>query len=129
MFNNNRKKKGSPGSFPLHTALFLAVGATLALGYVWIEMRGEALGERIRRLEGEQQEIQRRYDNEVWKWERMTSPLNIEEALRRNNIEMVWPDEMSVVRLRKTDTAAASLQNLAMQVAQFAQSGKPSAHD
>ena len=125
MFNENRKKQTSNGAFPLNMALLLIIGSTLALGYVWLEMKGEALGERIKQLERDRVEIKRRYDHEVWKWENMKSPSNIEGALKRNNIVMVWPDEINIVHPRQRDVSTASIQGLAGQVAQFAQTGRP----
>lgn len=129
MFYKNRKRRTAKLAFPLHVAVLLAAGATLALVYVWFGARGEALGARIKQLEQEQAEIQRRYDNELWKWEKITSASNIEEALSRNEIVMIWPDETSIVRLEETDTSVASLQGLAGEVAQLAQSRKSVADD
>lgn len=129
MFYKNRKRRTTKSAFPLHVAALLIAGATLALAYVRLGARGEALGARIKQLEQEQAEIQRQYDNELWKWEKITSPSNIEDALSRNEIVMIWPDETSIVRLEETDTSVASLQGLAGEVVQLAQSRKSVADD
>ncbi len=129
MFNENRRKHSEHGSLPLQIVTLLILGTSFALTYVWLDMKGEALGSRIKNLEKEQVQLQSRLDNEVWKWETTISPSNIEAALKKNNIEMVWPDEKNIVRVRKIDSSVASLQNLAGEIAQLAQAGKVMAND
>ena len=127
--NKNRKRRTAGLTVPLHIGVLLTAVVTFALIYVWLDMRGEALGVRIKQLEQEQAEIQERYSNELWNWERMKSPSNIEEALSRNRIVMIWPDEGSIVRLQETVASVESLQDLAGEVAQLAQSRRSVADD
>lgn len=121
MFKENTKRRTACLSLPVHAVGLLVIGTTLALAYVWLDMSNRALGNRASMLERQLTEIQKRYDNELWKWETATSPSNIEDALVRHDIAMVWPDDSSIVRLYETDTSIASLQDIVGQVAQFAQ--------
>ncbi len=129
MLNKNMRKHRAAIAFPLHVAALLIVGTSLALVYVWLDMKGEALGRRIKNLEDEGVELQSRYDNELWKWQATISPSNIDAALEQNRIVMVWPDEKNIVRVRKGDSSVASLQSLAGEIAQLAQAGRVAVND
>ncbi len=129
MINENRRKRRSNVSLPLHAAALLIVGTSLALVYVWLNMKGETLSRRINSLEAEKSQLQSRYDNELWKWERTIAPSNIEAALKENQIVMVWPDEKNIVRVRKGNSSVASLQSLAGEIAQLAQAGRVTVND
>lgn len=120
MLRENRKKKATDGAFPMRVLLILAAGAMLAIMYVWLDAKGEMLGEQIVRLERDASEAQRRYENELWKWECAISPSNIEEALRSNHIVMVWPEEANIVRLRRTGISVAELKDFSREARQFA---------
>ena len=129
MLRENRKKGVSACAFPFHTLSLLAAGAALALGYVWLDAKGEMLGDRIMQLERDAAEVQRRYEHELWKWECAISPSNIEETLNRNHIVMVWPEEDNIVRLRRAGISLAELRNLPGETTLFALSQRQLTHD
>lgn len=116
----NRKKRNSAFIFPLPVAAVLLVTVVLLLMYVWLDARGEALGVRIKRLEQEQSEIRKHYSAELWKWEKMKSPSNIEYQLSRNNVVMILADEDSLVRLHEPTAFTESTPDSEGAVAQLA---------
>ena len=115
----NRKKRKRAFVFPLPVVAILLVTVALLLMYVWLDARGEALGSRIKLLEQEQSEIQKRYSVELWKWGKMKSPSNIERQLSRNNVVMIWADEDSVVRLHEPTAFTESTPDFEGAVAQL----------
>ena len=84
-----------PGAF----ASLLLLATVLSLGYLWLGSRCDNLGRQISSLEKQLEVL-----NEKFKWSNMTSTLQIEKLLQKHGIEMTWPSEESVVRLRRTDT-------------------------
>ncbi|MCB1069771.1 MAG: hypothetical protein KDL31_05405 [Kiritimatiellae bacterium] len=89
-----------PGAF----ASLLLLATVLSLGYLWLGSRCDNLGRQISSLEKQLDQKQREVLNEKFKWSNMTSTLQIEKLLQKHGIEMTWPSEESVVRLRRTDT-------------------------
>ncbi len=96
---NNRKKKVDGFIFPVPFAMLVIFASTLALAYVWLGCRCEAVGREIKTLEIEHEELRRGYVNAKYKWTRMKSPENLERKLREMNIEMGWPRKDQVVIL------------------------------
>ncbi len=86
--------------FPVPFAGVLIVIATLALAYVWMGCRCEALGREIKSLEQEKTVLYKKYLNEEYRWTQMKSPRNLDRVLARHRIEMVWPLPSQIVRLR-----------------------------
>ena len=84
---------------------------------------------RIKALEQQQGEIQKQYSYELWKWQKMKSPSNIEHMLSYNNLAMVLPGESSIVRLQQPDNQAEALSKFGGKVAQFAQSSRSEVND
>lgn len=125
----NRKKKTNGFVFPLPAAAVLLVTVVLLLMYVWLDAKGQALGARINLLEQQQAEIKKRYDNELWKWERIKSPANIERLLNQNRIAMIWPDERSIVRLSEPDLNSLGASSYDRQVAQMSSGARSVLHD
>lgn len=117
--SKNRKKKTNGFAFPLPAAAVLLVTVVLLLMYVWLDAKGQALGARINALEQQQAEVKKRYDNELWKWERMKSPANIERMLNQNRMAMIWPDEPSIVRLQEPDSTASGTPGYDRRMAQM----------
>ncbi|MFN2352083.1 MAG: hypothetical protein ABR497_09075, partial [Kiritimatiellia bacterium] len=100
MAGKNRKRNCKGGfTFPLPAAIFLALTAAMLLLYVWLDAQGHALGAHIKHLELQLAAVQKSYDHELWKWEIMKSPANIENALARNRLVMTVPAPRDVVRL------------------------------
>ena len=104
MAGKNRKKRTAGFVFPLPVAGILMMLVVLLLLYVWLDARVQALGTRIKTLEQQQAEIQKRYDTELWKWETLKSPSSIEKMLAECKIVMVWPAEINIVRLPAPDS-------------------------
>ena len=129
MAHVNRRRKPAGFIIPLHVAWIMALVVVLFLMYVCFDVRGKALGMRIKVLEQQQDEIQKQYSYELWKWQKMKSPSNIEYMLSHNNLAMVLPGESSIVRLQQPDDQAEALSKLAGKVTQFAQSLRSEVND
>jgi len=84
--------------FPAPLAIVLLVASTLALGYLTIVTRCEALGRDLRELDATLDEYQRRLSNEQYKWSQAIAPANLKTVLLRNNLYMNWPQPEQVVR-------------------------------
>lgn len=121
MAKRNRRKKTEGFIIALPWAALFTVGAVLMLIYVWLDAHGQALGKRIKTAEQQRAEIQKRYDYELWKWETLKSPANIERALSQNQIDMIWPGEDHLVRLREPSLDIKELPGESRQIAQLAQ--------
>jgi hypothetical protein len=92
--------------FPAAFAALLLMGVALALLYVGLTCRKDALGRELKRLENERAELEKRRLNESEKWTRVKSPRSIEAALARTHIVMVWPRATQIVRLDPLDIRA-----------------------
>lgn len=99
MRRRNRKKQTDGFIFPVPFAAILVLGSILALSYLWLDGRCEAIEKEIKVLETEEADLARTYAAEQSKWAHMKTPPNIEKALRRHKMCMVWPDEGHIVRL------------------------------
>jgi len=129
MANKNRKKRIQGFVIPLPAVAVLVAAMALLLGYVGLDVRSKALGAKIKSLELQQVELQKSYDLELWKWERMKSPSNIEKMLSRYNCAMIWPAEGNIVRLREPESVASARSIYKQQLAQISRPGKPVLHD
>ena len=95
------RKPGVRGIFPGTLFGVLLVLAVLALTYLYLCGRCDALGKKINELE-KIRDIQRRdVVTEEYKWSNLTSPKSMEELLAKHGLTMTWPSEDSVVRLRR----------------------------
>jgi hypothetical protein len=123
----NRKRQPAQVVFPAPLAATLVVAAVLALSYLWLCGRCENLGREIRDLERSLSSVKVRAQTEAYKWSNLTSPRQFEEILRRHGLDMTWPEEDRVVRLR-----ASSLRHLHREVRetyQLVQSAPVMRHD
>lgn len=121
MAKHNRRKRTEGFVIALPWAAVLMGIVVLMLMYVWLDARGQALGNRIKFSEHQRAEIQKRYDYELWKWETLKSPASIEKALAQNRIAMIWPDESRLVRLSEPELAAEKALPYSRQMVQLAQ--------
>jgi hypothetical protein len=113
----NRKKQQQSGFvFPLPLAALLMLAAVLALSYLWLCGRCEALGKRIKQLETVRTEVQRQRYNEEYKWANLKSPPSMMRALRRHNLEMYWPTKRQVVEIHLSQCEQLAHQHGAGQV-------------
>lgn len=106
----NRKKKNLANIravIPVAVAMLMLT--IVGIGYVALSWRCEAIGREINSLETEKKELEKRLMNEEYKWMRMKSPCNIEEALSKHGIAMTWPRRDQVQRLSATALPASQL--------------------
>ena len=99
----NKKKTKEALVFPAPLAAAMMIAAVVALSYLWLCSRCEALGMDIKTLEREKVDVHKRVLNEEYKWSNMKSPRNIEAFLRRHKLDMTWPKEKHIVRIRHWD--------------------------
>ena len=95
------RKPGVRGVFPGTLLGVLLMLAVFSFSYLYICGRCDALGKKINQLEKTRDELRREIVNEEFKWSNMTSPKNMEALLRKHQLNMTWPSEDSVVRLRR----------------------------
>ena len=103
MRRRNRKKNLQSQALPVPFEGAVALFALLALAYVWLVCRGQALGDELLALEQKRDALSLQHQQELFKWTRMKSPQNLERALREHGIAMNWPANRQVVRLRAGD--------------------------
>jgi hypothetical protein len=96
----NRKRTDVRLSAHSRLAVFFTLVAGVGVVYVWLCSRCDVLGQEIKGLEKSRVEIARRVLNEEYKWLNMKSPPKMEELLRKHGLDMRWPDERQIVRIR-----------------------------
>ncbi len=89
--------------FPSRVASTLVVLVVIGLAYVWLHNSSEALGRKIRKMELEEQELDRRIDIEKYNWATLTSPASLHEALRKHGLTMTVPAPANVVVIDQVD--------------------------
>ncbi len=102
MSNRRRKtyKRQAQGFiFPVPFAMVLLLAATVALAYLYLNGRCEALGKQIQVLEQELKDVRATSLDERIKWSELTSLESIRRALDRHGLEMGWPGEDRIVRV------------------------------
>ncbi len=100
MKRTRRAVKASRGMIvPIPFTLFLALLAGAALFYLWLCGQCESLGGMLREVEQEQIALQRRFQNESFKWANLCAPESLEQALRRHGLTMGWPNRDQIIRL------------------------------
>ncbi|TAN35900.1 MAG: hypothetical protein EPN23_10185 [Verrucomicrobia bacterium] len=98
----NRKNFSREAALPPPFFLLLAGAMVLALSYLWLNGRCEALGRRITQLENQKVELARKVKLERSHWESAKALDQVERLLQRHHVVMTWPDERSIVHLRRT---------------------------
>ncbi|MFH0881168.1 MAG: hypothetical protein V2A34_15765 [Lentisphaerota bacterium] len=96
----NQKKDGRGFRFPAHWAAVLMMAGVMALTYLWLCGRCDALGARIKALEGQKSDVHKKVMNEEFKWCNAKSPRNVEKMLKQFKLDMQFPEEQQIVRLR-----------------------------
>jgi hypothetical protein len=104
MKKKKNKKRVDGFVFPVPFAGALIIIATLALAYVWMGCRCEALGREIKGLEREKEVLDKKCLREEYRWTQMKAPRNLERVLAKHNIRMSWPKPEQVVRLAAVET-------------------------
>lgn len=95
------RKPGVRGVFPGTLFGVLMALTVLALTYLYLCGRCDALGKKINELEKIRDTLRRDVVTEEYKWSNLTSPKSMEELLAKHGLTMTWPSEDSVVRLRR----------------------------
>ena len=113
MATKRKKKKMKKNQvqvpFPVLLANVLVLVAVLGLSYMWLCSRCDALGKEIKRKEAELTAAQKRLVNEQDHWSGITSPANLERAIRKHDLKMVMPREEQIVRVGYQRTKNSSL--------------------
>jgi hypothetical protein len=111
-YRNYRKRARSS---PLPGALLLVVFTAGLLGFswLWLHNRCELIASRIKELEQEKIALRRRVMNEEFKWSSLTTYENMMKLLREHRIEMNWPSERQIVRVRRAAVASDAEASLA----------------
>jgi hypothetical protein len=129
MANKNRKKRVGGFVFPLPVAGILMSLVVMLLLYVWLDARVQALGARLKNLEQQQAEINKRYDIELWKWETLKTPAGIEKMLAQNKSVMIWPAEANIIRLKEPEAGVELKPPAEGQMAQLSRRSRSVAND
>lgn len=97
--NYRKNARSSPLPGPLLLVVFVVGG--LAFGWLWLNNRCDHLATRIKALEQEKVALRRRVTNEEFKWSSLTTYENMMKLLKEHRIEMNWPSERQIVRVRR----------------------------
>lgn len=93
MAKKRKKKKMKKNQvqvpFPVLLANILVLVAVLGLSYMWLCSRCDALGKEIKRKEAELTAAQKRLVAEQDRWSCVTSPANLERAIKKHKLNMV----------------------------------------
>jgi hypothetical protein len=102
----NYRKNARTSPVPGGIAVFLVLAVGLALGWLWLDNRCDQLGMRLKELEQEKAALRRRVTNEEFKWSSLTTYESMMKLLKQHGIEMDWPRERQIVRIRRAAGAA-----------------------
>ncbi|MDF7807939.1 hypothetical protein P4E94_10860 [Pontiellaceae bacterium B12219] len=95
----NMKKNQVQVPFPVLLANVLVLVAVLGLSYMWLCSRCDALGRDIKSKEAELAAANKRLVSEQDRWSSITSPANLERAIRKHNLAMSMPRDSQVMRI------------------------------
>jgi len=95
------RKRNPNNPFPTALAGVLSLLGLVAISYLCLCSRCEALAREIKTLEVRHAELQRRKVNEEYKWSNLRSLKRVEEALARFQIPMSWPRQDQVVHIAR----------------------------
>ncbi len=114
MATKRKKKKMKKNQvqvpFPILLANMLVLVAVLGLSYMWLCSRCDAIGRDIKSKEMALTAAQKRLVNEQDRWSYITSPANLERAIKKYQLNMTMPRESQIVRVRyQHDAGSGSL--------------------
>lgn len=109
---------------PVPFAIVVLLVSAIALAYLWLGCKCDSLGKDIKLLEARKADLAKKYENEEYKWMRMKSPCNIEEALTKFGIAMTWPGKEQVVRLSDKECVSYETGDKAQYALKYASIGK-----
>jgi hypothetical protein len=93
------KKNQVQVPFPVLLANVLVLVAVLGLSYMWLCSRCDALGKDIKNQEAELVAAQKRLVNEQDRWSTITSPANLERAIKKHKLLMTMPENTRIVEV------------------------------
>ena len=93
------KKNQVQVPFPMVLANVLVLVAVLGLSYMWLSSHCDALGKDIKRKETDLTAAQKRLVSEQDSWSSITSPGNLERAIRKFKLKMAMPKDRQVVKV------------------------------
>ncbi len=102
------KKNQVQVPFPVVLANVLVLVAVLGLSYMWLCSRCDALGREIKNKEAELAKAQKRLVNEQDRWSGLTSPLNLQRAIRERGLNMEMPSQKQVVKVGRWDASSTA---------------------
>jgi len=108
----------------LPAAIFLLSIPVMALLYLWLGDRCEAVGREILALDAESRNLQKQCLYEESRWMQMKSPREIEKAMQRYSLNMVWPSERQIVRIYRADLLGIPASGKTDSHLQYAQAGR-----
>ena len=94
-----RQHERSGFVIPVPLGLLLLLIAVVALSYLWLCGKCEALGHQISELEVQKKALHRKVVNEEYEWSNLTSPENMQRSLKRHKLEMDYPAPDRMVKL------------------------------
>lgn len=100
------KKNQVQVPFPVLLANVLVLVAVMGLSYMWLCSRCDALGKEIKNKEAELAAAQKRLVNEQDRWSTITSPANLERAIRKHGLDMDMPETKRVVEVGYANLAS-----------------------
>ena len=102
MQRKNKRKPSGGYLIPMPFAVMLVVISGLALFYLWLCERCDAVGQDLKALEGRRISLQKSYLNEEYRWANLRSPANVDMLLKKHGLTMTWPSRDQIVRLTGT---------------------------
>ena len=105
--NRNYRKQVRTSILPGWLAVVVVAAAGLGFTYLWMDAQCDDLGKRIKVLEREKVAVRRLVVNEEYKWSNLTTFEHINSLLKIHNIQMDWPKQADIVRVRRPTNALA----------------------
>lgn len=107
--NRNYRKRARSGRAPGVLWLTVFTAAAMGFAWLWLTNRCEALATRIRELEQQKLALRRQVAAEEFKWSTLTTYENMMKLLRQHGIEMDWPSERQIVRVRRSGAGSTQM--------------------
>lgn len=101
--NRNYRKNARTTPVPGAVAVCLLAVLSISFAWLWLSNRCDYLGTRIKDLEQQKTVLRRRVVNEEFKWSSLTTYENMMKLLKQHNLEMDWPRERQIVRIRRAN--------------------------